>query len=147
MALTPLVIASNRLLNEVFLGASVTLVPADAAINERFSLPGGFGDLALHYAECTLSAFSGAYVAPAPAYDGAKIGIIDSQQVSNIDSIGAGRFVHYSSPVTLIAAVELYRRTVFRLADQMICSAPIVAGAGVTVTLTCRVRGIRLKNS
>lgn len=147
MALTTLVLASNRFLSEVFLTNNVGSVAADAAILERFQLPTGFGNLALSYVEAVVGNFSGAYVAPAPAYDGLKVSIVDGTNTTVVDSLGSGRFVHGYSGPSLFVTFELFRRTVLRQGEQLRITAPILAGAGVTVAVTCALRGIRLNNS
>lgn len=150
MATTNLVLASNRFLARVLLTGSSAAVPADAAISENFRLPAGFGDLALESAEASIAGFSGAYVAPAPAFDGARLGITDSVAATVQDIVGSTRFVNAgtaSGRPELYTVVELFHLTIFRQAELMNVAVAILAGAGVTVSVNLRIRGVRLKNS
>lgn len=144
--MTALTVVSNRLGGYVVLAATVTSVAADAAIAERFTLPSTFGDLLIYAVESEIGAFSGAYVAPAPAYDGSRFRLIDGA-LATIDFLGSARFVHYSTASArpmLTSWLDLQNTTVLRGNEELLISAPVLAGAGVTVTVVCRLRGLRL---
>lgn len=139
-----LTIRSNRLGSVVLLALDVTSVPLDAEVTEDFTLPAGFGDFWVDFVEAGISAFSGAYLAPAPAYDGIGIAIYSAGAV--VDILGDRRFVNVGSqsarPV-LNTSMELYRRTIFRQTETITISTAILAGAGVTGTVSLRMRGLR----
>lgn len=148
MALTTLAIRSNRLLSAVMLDGSVSAVAIDAAFSERFILPAGFGDLLIELIEASVASFSGAYVAPAPAYDGVKFAILDQNAADNVDVVGAQRYVLGSQVTTtpqLFAVYELFRNTVLRQGEQIQVNSPALAGSGVTATVRLRIRGVRIK--
>jgi len=150
MATTTLTLVSNRLGAHVSLVGTVTTVAADAQINERFILPVGFGDLWIRALKAVVFSFSGAYVAPAPAYDGLGMGIIDSAEAATADELLAERFVHSgtsSTRPTLSISKELFSYRIFRQAERAYVQAPILAGAGVTVSVQCFLMGLRTKNS
>lgn len=148
MATTVLVNNSNRILNNSFLRAAVSSVALDASVLEFFTLPVGFGQLLVESIEGLVTSLSGAYVAPAPAFDGMEFTVQSADASTTIDLLGAVRFVHAgtaSARPTLVAQLDLQRRTIVRQNDRFVLSAPVIAGAGVTGTVALYVRGERIQ--
>lgn len=144
--MTVLLTVSNRWGNQSFLKNDATTVAADAQINEFFTLPVGFGNLLIREVVGTISTFSGAYVAPAPAYDGFSFYIANAA-VAEQDYLGAVRYVHagtVSARPTLVAGIEFVHSRLLRQDERFYVTSPIIAGAGVTVTVTCRLLGVRI---
>lgn len=149
MATTPLTIRSLRYGAATTISASVSSVALDAIVNEIFTMPAGFGDMLIEYVFADIDTLSGAYVAPAPAYDGLNFSIYDSNGAL-ADSIGASRFVNYGTSSTrpyLASTVNPDFRMLIRQNERFHISAPIIAGAGVTATVFFLARGIRLKQA
>lgn len=148
MATTTLAITSNRELAETFMQGTSAGVPLDAVIGEYFILPLTFGDLHLSRIKLTLYSLSGAYAAPTPAYDGFSIHVQNTNGTTEVDTIGAERFVNVSTasarPV-LEVQIDLHHRILIRQTERIVVEAPILAGAGVTATLACAIRGTRLR--
>lgn len=146
MATTTLSIRSNRFRNRAYLLGAVSSVALDAAIQENFILPTSpvFGQLLIESLIVSVGTFSGAYVAPAPAYDGFEVVVQDG--TNRIDIVGASRFVHTSTisarPV-LTAWFDLQNPTLMRQSDILQVQGAILAGAGVTGAISLGVRGIR----
>lgn len=148
--MTDLVARGSRFGPNVMLSVSVPLIAADAQINEFFQLPAGYGDVLIRRVVGAISTFSGAYVAPAPAYDGLHFYVTDSQGGTTYDFIGSGRFVHMGSAVTLNVSIECFERTLLRgsgTRERLYIQAPILGGAGVTVTVNCQIFGQRINTS
>jgi len=147
MATTTLTNNSNRLLSNVFMRGAVSSVAFDAAIVEAFVFPAGFGQLLVENIQAIITGFSGAYVAPAPAFDGCNFDIQSQDATTTIDFLGSSRFVHIgtaSGRPTLAAFIDCQRRTVIRQSDRIIVGAPVLAGAGVTGNVILYVRGERI---
>lgn len=148
MATSTLAILANRLGGHVLLGKAVTGVAVDAPVAENFVLPTGFGDLYVDMVNASLSALSGAYVAPAPAFDGFNFGILSSDAATQQDYLGDARWTNVSTssarPI-FAATVDPNQRTIYRQGELLIVTAPIIAGAGVTATITVLMRGLRLR--
>lgn len=150
MATTTMTVLSNRRQDIACVVGTVTSVPLDAVMNEFFRLPVAFGDLICESVETELHTFSGAYVAPAPAYDGHRISVIDQNVTSVCDWIGTERFVHEATASTrpvLAVWLDLQNKVLVRQNEYINVSAPILAGAGVTATLILRCRGRRLRQA
>lgn len=148
--MTVLAIASNRYGPNSFLIAGATGVAADASLSEFFTLPPGYGDLLIKRAGVIISNFSGAYVAPAPAYDGVRFEIVDSSGSTTYDMLGASRFVHVGTvaarPV-LSVVIEFDERCLMGRLDRLYIFAPVLAGAGVTADVSCRLTGVRINSA
>lgn len=147
MATTTLAINSNRQRNNTFLRAAVATVAVDAEVVERFVLPTGFGQCLVESVQALVSSLSGAYVAPAPAFDGAQFTILGSDATAIVDFFGASRFVNAgttSARPTLAVYIDLNRRVLIRQQDIIQVNMPIIAGAGVTAVISCYIRGERI---
>lgn len=150
MALTTLGITSNRFLSAVMLYGASAAVAVDAGSSERFELPAGFGDLALHAVMAQVGSLSGAYAAQVPPYEGVKWTIGDSAATTNVDFLGSVRMVDVGTQSTrpvFCVGIELFRPTILRQREQLTISMPIIGAGAVTATVECFVRGVRLKNS
>lgn len=150
MATTTLTLRANRSGSTVYLGTSVASVALDATVDENFILPVGFGDLLIQTVRLTISSLSGAYVAPAPAYDGfvCSIGSVVAGDVA--DLVCARRFVNTLTQTgrpVLDIVYDVVRVVLCRQNERIQVAAPLLAGAGVTGTVSCAVRGIRTRVS
>lgn len=148
--MTQLNIRSNRYGPNSFLSVGVGGVAVDSSVSEFFTLPPGYGDLLVKRVGATISNFSGAYVAPAPAFDGFEFNISDTTGGSGYDIMGAVRFVHRGTQTArpvFTAVLELDERALFGRLDRLYVLAPVIGGAGVTVDLTCFVLGIRINTA
>lgn len=146
--MTQLVTSSSRFGADGYLAVGATSVPADAQINEFFTLPASFGDILMRSVVASISTFSGAYVAPAPAFDGFSFYIADAS-VAEQDYLGAVRYVHAgtaSARPTLVGHIEFLQPRLFRTVERLYVTSPVIAGAGVTVSVTCRIMGLRLRS-
>lgn len=149
MATTPTSILSLRYGAATTISGSVASVALDANVAELFTLPTGFGDMLIELVHVGLGTFSGAYVAPAPAYDGPVFGIYGSDGVLK-DIIGSMRWVHYgtaSARPTLAAFIAPQWRVLIRQNERFYVNIPISAGAGVTGSVDIVARGVRLKQA
>lgn len=147
MATTALTNQSNRFQSESYLTSEVAAVALDAGVAEAFILPNGFGQLLVSRISADVLSFSGAYVAPAPAFDGAQIQIQSQDGSTRIDNLGSSRFVHIgtvSARPWLSAYIEYLRYALVRQADRFVVVLPILAGAGVTGTVRFAVTGVRI---
>lgn len=150
MADTALVVNSNRLLDDAYLEASSASVALDAIVFETFRLPTGFGQLIVKAATCLIGSLSGAYAAPAPAYDGIELYVLSSDLSTRIDLIGSVRFVNsgtISARPQLTIWIDLNNHVLVRQSDRFAIQAPVLAGAGVTGTVALRVRGRRIQTA
>lgn len=147
MATTAMTLISQRYGGDACCAGTVTSVPLDAAMGELFTLPAGFGDMLVKFFEVELGALSGSYVAPTPAYEGMRLKVTDPTTTS-VDILGAFRFVHYSTSSArpaLTISRDLNRPVLFRQTERIQIDAPILAGAGVTGNVVCRIVGLRLR--
>jgi len=148
MAVTALIAASNRYGSDYALRGDTSTVALDAVVAEYFTLPTGFGSLLIKNCIFQLSALSGAYVAPAPAYDGVMCFIVSSDGSTWVDNIGSMRYVHIgtsSARPTLSVSFDLNHPTLLRLGERLVVTSPVLAGAGVTGTVTVVIRGARFQ--
>lgn len=149
MAITTLAISSNRLGATTVLFADTTSVALDAAISESYILPTAprFGALLIETILIQISGLSGAYVAPAPAYDGAGVRLLSPDGATLQDVVGSYRFVNVLTQTArpaLHAWIDPERRVLMRQQELLTVYGPVLAGAGVTGIVTCIVRGTRL---
>lgn len=147
MADTTLVNQNNRFLDEAFLRAGVASVPLDAMVAETFFLPVGFGQLHIKFVGVLLGLFTGTYVAPAPAYDGAEVYILSSDLSTRIDGIGAKNWTNVGTITArpqLSCSFDMQNFVLMRQSDRITITAPIMAGAGITGTLQVTIRGRRM---
>jgi len=146
--MTAFVLITNRYQSDVYLQASANAVPLDALVNEFYTLPAGFGQLLIRSVGGNVEQLSGAYVAPAPAYDGLSFYLADAAGAT-MDTLAAERFVHSgtsSTRPTLQVVKELVgQRRLMRQSDRLYITAPILAGAGVTGVVVCRLMGLRIQ--
>lgn len=149
MATTSTTVRSNRRdPAECTIGATVTGVALDATVLEFFRLPTNFGDLLIRTLMCDVTALSGAYVAPAPAFDGALFAVYDPN--SFVDCLAAVRWVNYSTASArpqLAATFEFQHPALVRQNELIAVQMPIMAGAGVTGSVDLFVRGVRLRQA
>lgn len=151
--MTDLVNRGSRYGPNVMLSVSVPTIALDAQVNEFFQLPTGFGDILIRRIVGTVGTFSGAYVAPAPAFDGLHFYITDDQGGTTYDFLGSARFVHMgttSARPVLNAYLEHFERTLLRgsgMRERLYIQAPILAGAGVTGTIVCNIMGQRINTA
>lgn len=147
MAVTQLVLQSNRWLDKSHLSGSVSAVAIDAAVGETFQLPEGFGQLLVERMFVSIDTLSGAYVAPAPAYDGVAVYLVDSSINTAIDTLYTMRFVNTSTQTTrpaLTTCVEFWTPVLVRQREAFQVNAPILAGAGITARVVLRATGRRI---
>lgn len=127
---------------------TVASVPLDAAMGEYFILPAGFGDIALNRLSITIYSLSGTYVAPAPIYAGISVHIQNATGTTEVDTVGTTPYVNVSTssarPV-LEVNFDLVRRILFQQNERLVIEAPVIAGAGITASVDCRLRGTRLR--
>lgn len=149
MTTTALVIRNNRIRDRAYMDVAVAAVAVDAQSAEIFTLPSGFGDLWMEHINVQVSGLSGDQVASTDK-DGMRIRILSSDATQVVDSVGSVRFVGAGGTAArpnLNAYIELYRFCLVRQGEQIQCIVPVLAGAGVTATVTCSVRGIRMKQA
>lgn len=150
MAQTTLSLISNRRTSEVTLNGTVATVALDATVSETFVLPSGFGALLIYRCRFSISQLSGAYVAVAPAFDGIQGSVVSTDGAGLFDLLMNERFVvtgTQSARPVLTTFKELFRPALMRQSEQVNISAPIIAGAGVTGTVSCALMGQRIQTA
>lgn len=148
--MTVLVTQANRIGAHVSLEGNALTVAADAQINQAFTLPVGFGNLLIRSISATLEDLSGAYVAVAPATEGTWLYLADSRAITIVDSLAHLRLVNFGTATArpkLGATIEFYSRRLMRRDEQLFIRMPILAGAGVTVSIVCRMMGLRTQTA
>jgi len=146
--MTALVTQANRFGAQVSLEGSALTVAADAQINEAFTLPAGFGSLLIRSLSASLEDLSGAYVAVAPATESTWLYLSDSRAITIVDSLAHLRLRNFGTATArpkLGATVEFQTSRLMRRDEQIFIRMPIMAGAGVTVSIICRVMGTRIE--
>lgn len=149
MATTDLVAAANRLGARAYLQVSVTSVAIDAAVSENFRVPASIGDVLVEQLQAFVGGFSADYLNPDPQNDGFNIVVTSSDAATVQDIIGSGRATRVGGSAalrpTLVYTVDLNNPTIVRTNELISITLPILAGAGATATVSCRVRGLRLR--
>lgn len=150
MATTDLSVRSNRLFSDSSLQGNSTLVALDANVAELFRVPAGYGSILVKSAIVQISALSGAYAAPTPAYDGVMVYVVSPDSSTWVDNIGVMRFVNNgtsSARPVLSASFDLNNHTLVRMFELIVVTCPIIAGAGVTGTVSLVIRGQRFQTA
>lgn len=145
--MTALVTQANRFGSQVSLEGSALTVALDAQVNEAFTLPTGFGDLLIRSVSASVEDLSGAYVAPAPAFDGPWLYLTDARAITIVDSLAHVRFVNYGTGTArpkLGITIEFQWYRLMRRDEQLFVRMPIIAGAGVTGSIVVRMMGSRI---
>lgn len=139
---------ANRIAGKVLLKASEASIAVDAVINRTYTLPAGFGDLLMETWEAELHTLSGAYVAPAPNFDGFRLASTSTAASTDADILGSRQWVNegtVSARPELTTFVDLHNKVLIRQDETLVLRAPIIGGAGVTATIAIRIRGLRLR--